>query len=172
MPKAEASLPSARERRLSFATPAMESTMASRKFRSFSFCPRTNGSSLRGLWLLGARISWELKSFRAPFALSDLLGAGAFFVALTTGFFAVGFCAGFDDLACAFVAFGRDAFFAGALAFAGFLEFFFLAELAIIWNRPWLAGRERRLTKEHFQPCARGDFPVKNEQKEAVFRAL
>jgi hypothetical protein len=91
---------------------------------------------------LGAIISWELKSFRAPFAFSDLLGAVAFFVALAAGFFAADFFAGFDDFACAFVAFGRDAFFAGALAFAGFLEFFFLAELAIMWESP-LVSRAR-----------------------------
>src|SRR5437588_33474 len=99
MPKAEASLPSARERRLSLATPAIESTIASRKFRSFSFCPRTNGSSFRGLWFL-------------------------------------------------------------------------FAELAIFGRRPWLAGRERRLTKGHFQPGARRVLPGKNEQKSCSFEAL
>src|SRR5437763_12322905 len=164
MPNAEASLPSARERRLSFATPAIESTIASRRFRSFSFCPRTNGSSFRGLWFFGARISRvspTLKLFRAPLAFGDLPGrAVIFFVALAAGFFA-----GFDDLTRAFFTLGRDAFFAGALDFAGFLELFFFAELAIkIGRRPWLAGRERRLTKEHFQRGARGDFPVQNEQ--------
>jgi hypothetical protein len=50
------------------------------------------------------------------------------------------------------------------------LELFFFAELAInIGRRPWLAGRERRLTKEHFQRGARGDLPVKSEQKSACF---
>ena len=42
----------------------------------------------------------------------------------------------FDGLACAFVTFGRDAFFAGRLDFAGDLEFFFFAELAINWETP------------------------------------
>jgi hypothetical protein len=59
--------------------------------------------------------------------------AAIFFVALTAGFFAelAVFFAGFDDLARAFVAFGRAAFFAGLLDFAGVLECFFFAELAI-----------------------------------------
>src|SRR5204862_648377 len=51
MPKAEASLPSARERRVSWATPAIESTIASRNCSSFSFCLRVNASSLRSRWL-------------------------------------------------------------------------------------------------------------------------
>src|SRR6266540_3504069 len=50
MPKAEASLPSARERRVPWATPAIESTMASRSCRSFSFCLRINGSSFFSRW--------------------------------------------------------------------------------------------------------------------------
>ena len=45
--------------------------------------------------------------------------------------FAAGFFAGFDDLGRAFVTLGRDPFFARALDFAGFLELFFFAELAI-----------------------------------------
>src|ERR1051325_6075958 len=177
MPNADASLPSARDRRLSFATPAIESTMASRKFRSFSFWRRTKVSSFRGLWFLGAGNScaacFDPKSFFAPLALSDLLaGAAAFFVAFAAGFFAAVFLAGFDDLAAAFFAFGRGAFFAEALDFAGVLEFFFFTELAIIGRRPWLAGRERRLTKGHFQPGARGDFPAENEQKKRCFAGL
>src|ERR1043165_851255 len=104
MPNADASLPSARDRRLSFATPAIESTMASRKFRSFSFWPRTNGSSFRGLWFFGASNSCaallEPKSFLAPFAFSVLVaGAAAFLVGFAAGFFATVFFAGFDDLA-------------------------------------------------------------------------
>src|ERR1043165_1462186 len=137
MPNAEASLPSARERRLSFATPAMESTIASRKFRSFSFCPRTNGSSFRGLWFLGASNSCAAflgpKSFLAPLAFIDLLeGAADFLVTLAAGFFATVFFAGF---AAAFFAFGCEAFFAGAFDFAGVLEFFFFTELAIFGRR-------------------------------------
>jgi hypothetical protein len=59
------------------------------------------------------------------------------------------FFAGFDDLAGAFVAFGRDTFFGWFLE--PVLEFFFFAELAINFgSRPWLSWRERRLTKEHF----------------------
>src|SRR5437868_10351280 len=137
MPKAEASLPSARERRLSLATPAIESTIASRKFRSFSFCPRTNGSSFRGLWFLFAT-NWRAtfcgaKFFRAPLAFGVLpVCAVIFFGALATrlaGFFAAGFFAGFEALGRAFVvlgrafvvlgraflALGRDIFFAGPL---------------------------------------------------------
>src|SRR3954452_17146659 len=134
MPKADASLPSARERRLYFATPAMESTMASRKFRSFSFCPRTNGSSFFCLLFLEARISWAAfagpKSFRAPFVLGDLPGCSAIFLA---GFFGAGFFAAFDDLAGAFLG---NAFFTGALDFSVVLELFFLAEMAIFGSRP------------------------------------
>jgi hypothetical protein len=91
---------------------------------------------------------------------------------LGADFFTAVFFAGFDDLAGAFFAFGREAFFAGAFVLAGVLEFFFFTELAIFGRRPWLAGRERRLTKGHFQPGARGDFPVKNEQKKGYFTAL
>src|SRR5205807_4517645 len=187
MPKAEASLPSARERRLSLATPAIESTIASRKLRSFSFCPRTNGSSFRGLWFLFAT-NWRVtfcgaKFFRAPLAFGVLpVCAAIFFVALAAGlagFFAAGFFARFDALGRAFVvlgraflALGRDIFFAGPLDFAGFLELFFFAELAIFGRRPWLAGRERRLTKGHFQPGARRVLPGKNEQKSCSFEAL
>src|SRR3954465_7110422 len=143
MPNAEASLPSARERRLSFATPAIESTMASRKFRSFSFWPRTKGSSFRGLWFLGATISClssPRKFFCAPLAFGDLPACAViFFGALAAGFFvafASDFFAGFGALARAFVTFGRDGFFAGRFDFAGVLEFFFFAELAIFWESP------------------------------------
>jgi hypothetical protein len=93
-------------------------------------------------------------------------------VAFAAGFFGAAFFAGFDDFAAAFFAFGREAFFAGAFDFAGVLEFFFFTELAIFGRRPWLAGRERRLTKGHFQPGARGDFPAKNEQKKRCFGGL
>src|SRR3954471_22533281 len=55
MPKAEASLPSARERSVSWATPAMESTIASRRYRSFSFWPLVKASSFRDLWLLPSK---------------------------------------------------------------------------------------------------------------------
>src|SRR5437763_5802804 len=111
MPKAEASLPSARERRLSLATPAIESTIASRKFRSFSFWPRTNGSSFRGLWFLFGTNSCALfvgaKFFRAPLAFGDLPGRAATFLgALAAGFFVARFFAGFDNLARAFVTLG------------------------------------------------------------------
>src|ERR1043166_4335865 len=51
MPNADASLPSARERSVSCATPAIESTIASRSWSSFSFCLRVNASSLRLRWL-------------------------------------------------------------------------------------------------------------------------
>src|SRR6202043_874171 len=144
MPNAEASLPSARERRLSFATPAMESTIASRNCRSLSFCPRTNGSSFRCRLFLVARISCfallAAKFFRAPLARGDLPKRTAtFFGALAAGFLAgrLFFLAGFDDVARAFVTFGRDDFFAGFLDFAGALELFFFAELAIFGRRPW-----------------------------------
>ena len=66
-----------------------------------------------------------------------LAGAAALFlVALAAGFFVAGFFARFDGLARAFVTFGRDAFFTGRLDFAGDLEFFFFAELAINWETP------------------------------------
>ena len=65
-----------------------------------------------------------------------LADAALFLVALAAGFFVAGFFARFDGLARAFVSFGRDAFFAGRLDFAGDLEFFFFAELAINWETP------------------------------------
>jgi hypothetical protein len=34
---------------------------------------------------------------------------------------------------------GRDGFFAGLFDFAGFLELFFFAELAIIWETPFVS---------------------------------
>jgi hypothetical protein len=106
---------------------------------------------------------------RAPFAFIDLPVEGAtFFAALAAGFFGAGFFAGFDD----FAAFEDDDFFAEAFDLAGDLELFFFAEMAIFGRRLCLAGRERRLTKEHFQPGARRDFPVKNAQKERWFGAV
>ncbi|HZE58781.1 MAG TPA: hypothetical protein VE031_13075 [Chthoniobacterales bacterium] len=65
-----------------------------------------------------------------------LAGAALFLVALAAGFFVAGFLARFAGLARDFVTFGRDAFFAGRLDFAGDLEFFFFAELAINWETP------------------------------------
>jgi hypothetical protein len=51
---------------------------------------------------------------------------------LATGFLAelAAFFAGFEDLACAFVALGRDDFF----ALAGVFELFFFGELAIFFG--------------------------------------
>jgi hypothetical protein len=106
-------------------------------------------------------------------AFIDLPVEGAtFFAALAAGFFGAGFFTGLEALACDFVTFEDADFFAGAFDLAGDLELFFFAEMAIFGRRLCLAGRERRLTKEHFQPGARGDFPVKNEQKERWFGAV
>jgi hypothetical protein len=106
-------------------------------------------------------------------AFIDLPVEGAtFFAALAADFFGAGFFAGLEALACDFVAFEAPVFFAGAFDFAGDFELFFFAEIAIFGRRLCLAGRERRLTKEHFQPGARGDFPVKNEQKKRWLGAL
>src|SRR5205814_8664980 len=73
MPKAEASLPSARERKVSWATPAMESTMASRNCSSFCFCALVKASSRRGL-LLSRKISAGESDVRArpAFRRADL----------------------------------------------------------------------------------------------------
>jgi hypothetical protein len=57
--------------------------------------------------------------------------AATFFEALGAAFFT-----GFAGLALAFAGFGREAFFAGFLDFAGAFEFFFFAELAIFWEAP------------------------------------
>ncbi|HEX4641082.1 MAG TPA: hypothetical protein VH252_06830 [Chthoniobacterales bacterium] len=93
-------------------------------------------------------LSFGPKFFRAPLAFGDLPAwLATFFGALAAGFFATGFFAtglfaGFDTLARVFVTLGRAAFFAGALDFAGFFEFFFFAELAINWETP-LVSRAR-----------------------------
>src|SRR3954465_9252151 len=126
MPNAEASLPSARERKLSFATPAMESTIASRNWRSLSFCPRTNGSSFLGLWFFVARMLLEAfaepNSFRAPlaFGVVPFFGAAGFFVVFAIDFFFAGRAV-----------FGCDFFFTELFGFACALELFFFAEVAI-----------------------------------------
>src|SRR5207249_7075085 len=89
MPKAEASLPSARERRVPWATPAIESTMASRSWRSFSFCLRINGSSFFSRWFnpksaAGERVAASLFDF------DDFAGRfAAIFAFFETGLFAL-----------------------------------------------------------------------------------
>src|SRR6059058_5824634 len=121
MPNAEASLPSARDRRLSFATLAIESTIASRSWRSLSFCSRMNGSSRFCCLLLfvarSSRAAFSApKSFRAPFAFGDLPVAADLPPVFAAVFFA---------------ALVEDDFFAAGFDLAVVLELFFFAELAI-----------------------------------------
>src|SRR5437762_12743469 len=98
MPKAEASLPSARERRVPWATPAIESTMASRSWRSFSFCLRINGSSFFSRWFnpksaAGERVAASLFDF------DDFAGRFAAIVAFfETGLFGWTLRAGLETL--------------------------------------------------------------------------
>src|SRR5436190_3305185 len=153
MPKAEASLPSARERRLSFATPAIESTIASRNWSSFSFWERINGSSFLVLWFLpdrsGAFRPRALKLFPVPFDLEDF-SAGAFLAAVVVFFSAcfldewTAFLSGLALFAraCAFDALGCVFFFTCAFVLAGFFATFFFGDLAIISVSP--LGRRAR----------------------------
>src|SRR5439155_25513604 len=77
MPNADASLPSARERSVSWATPAMDSTRASRGWRSLSFCLRVKGSSLFSRWFKPSSAAGE----RVAVSLFDFDGFGERFVA-------------------------------------------------------------------------------------------
>src|SRR5882724_12521273 len=124
IPKAEASLPSARERKVSCATPAIESTMASRSCRSFSFCRRINGSNLRSRLCFPSnrRVSG------APFA--PRLDREGFAACLAGRAIARATFLG--------AVFGAEAFRAGfALRAAGFFaEAFFFGVLAIIQEAP------------------------------------
>src|SRR5207237_5570625 len=129
IPKAEASLPSARERNVSCATPAMESTIASRNCSNFSFCALVKASSRRGLWL-SRKISAADSEVRSRLAFARTLFG---FALLVDGCF--------------------TAFFAG-LAGLRAADFFALEGVAFFFNlaikiksRDALAARGERIIK-------------------------
>src|SRR5690349_7541337 len=140
MPKALASLPSARVRRLSLATPIIESSMESRSWSNFSCCFLRNGVKATGFagLPLGFPAAWAAgfaPPFSAPFTFAaGLAGLLDSFTVFTT--FAV-FAAGFFAL---FTAFAGADFFGLAADLAG---------LGLAINRAgernclWLTGKMR-----------------------------
>ena len=110
----------------------------------------------------------EAKFLRAPFALGvfperagDFFAAGAFF-ATAGDFLAAGFLdelatffAGLDDLARAFVAFGREDFF----TLPGFFELFFFGELAIFSGAPLVSRARAEAYLRAFPAGRKGRFP-------------
>src|ERR1700677_33207 len=111
MPKAESSLPSARERRLSFATPIIESSMPSRNCNRRSRCLVRKGLSFS----FGPGFGGAWKSVRllplAPLLLLEVL------------FLEIGFGTGLEMDFEAFT--GGVTFGAGAFAFCAFTGFAF-----------------------------------------------
>src|SRR5215475_9253709 len=108
MPKAEASLPSARERRLSCAMPCMESSMVSRNASKRSFCLRKNGFNFASLFFSdGFKITFSTVAGSLP--RGACLGAA-------TGLSLTGF---------AFAATGLGFALATGFAFTAGLETFF-----------------------------------------------
>src|SRR5688572_8797430 len=97
MPKALASLPSGRDRRVSLATPAMESSMVSRRRTRRSRCIFKKGVSFAGSFLTGR-----------PFGTVDL---GASLVSSTLGALAAALGALFSALAGAAFGFLTSSFF-------------------------------------------------------------
>src|SRR5471030_1671934 len=127
MPNALASLPSARERRLSFATPVMESRRVSLRARRRSRCLVTKTDGLRPLGLMMISTSAATAAFfeamtflaAAGFGAGWAFLTGATFFATTAFLMGADFLAGTAFLVATFLAdAGADFLAAG---FAGFL---------------------------------------------------
>src|SRR5204863_9597060 len=125
----------ARARSVSCATPAMESTIASRNWRSFSFCARVKGSRRRSLsfwWLPMMTSVWFAALALARPLAPRTAGAVVLLPAFPLADFGVaaraGFAVGFFAAGAFFAAGFLAAAFFGAVFFACFLGVGFLVE--------------------------------------------